>query len=360
MTETWNVDIPVLTNGVSDDISDIEENFDYLIHRFGYLVDKDEADQGAAGSGDSLKDLVDAIGSTKTATIYFPHHMKDGNTTTYTLSTAITISSNITLRFQNGARIQPDAGITLTIYSPANIQAASNQQIFSGDGSVAFSSTGKAFDGWFLTLEKFQESDAGHFIIANDWSISTTVDFDKNNSIIEFDGDATVTTTVDTVNGITISGNNCSVYYPRLTGPGTFHQDGTGGDLIKVEGDDCKIINGVFTNPPGSAISLNSSDRSKVTGNTIIGGPTSFTASEHYGIVSTDCDYLEITGNVIKDSVSGGRVCQGINPASGSSFFIISENHILGCWDEAIYASSGEGNIIDANYILDPGQRLVG
>jgi hypothetical protein len=41
------------------------------------------------------------------------------------------------------------AGITLTIYSPTNITATLNQQIFSGAGSVAFSTAGEASIRWY-------------------------------------------------------------------------------------------------------------------------------------------------------------------------------------------------------------------
>ena len=118
MTETWNPGIPIITNQVSADILDIEENFDYLMAGHGYWVDSSEADQGQAGSGNSVKDLVDAIGSTKNAIIFFKHHAADGNTTTYTVTTAETIPSNITVVVQPGVRI--DGAGTLTINSPFN------------------------------------------------------------------------------------------------------------------------------------------------------------------------------------------------------------------------------------------------
>ena len=35
-----------------------------------YICDPDEVDQGVAGSGNSLKDLIDDIGTSKSATIY--------------------------------------------------------------------------------------------------------------------------------------------------------------------------------------------------------------------------------------------------------------------------------------------------
>jgi len=140
MTETWNPGIPLITNQVAADILDIEENFDYLMAMGGYWVDYSEADQGAAGSGNSIKDLVDAIGTTKKATLFLKHNAADGDTTTYALGTSETITSNITLDVQDGAIIAIANGVTLTIQG--NIKAG-NYQIFSltGTGTIDVSNS---------------------------------------------------------------------------------------------------------------------------------------------------------------------------------------------------------------------------
>ena len=151
MTETWNPGIPLITNQVAADILDIEENFDYLMAMGGYWVDYSEADQGAAGSGNSVKDLVDAIGTTKKATLLFKHNAADGDTTAYTFSTTESIPSNFILAIQNGSIITIPTGITLTIDSPENIIASPRQQIFSlaGTGAVTFTKSGVVYPEWF-------------------------------------------------------------------------------------------------------------------------------------------------------------------------------------------------------------------
>ena len=82
-----------------------------------YFVDSTEADQGVAtATGDrTIKDHVDAIGATKKATLYLLHDF-DADETDYTLTTNITISSNITLERESGAVI--DGAGTLTINGP--------------------------------------------------------------------------------------------------------------------------------------------------------------------------------------------------------------------------------------------------
>jgi len=136
MTETWNTNKPLVTNVVSEDIADINENLTYLMARNGYLVDNTESDQGAAGSGGSVKDYVDAIGTTKKATLFFPHLAIDGNTTVYTFSTDETIPSNINIVIQNGALLTDDASnATLTING--NVEAGIYQIFDWGTGSGA-------------------------------------------------------------------------------------------------------------------------------------------------------------------------------------------------------------------------------
>jgi len=152
MTETWNVNKPLITNVVSEDLSDINENFTYLMARNGYVVDSTEADQGSAGGGNSVKDLVDAIGATKKATLFFPHLAIDGDTTTYVFGTSETIPSNIHIDIQPGAIIQPAEGVTLTVHGPENIIAPPRQQIISTANNsidpLAFTDTGTVFPGW--------------------------------------------------------------------------------------------------------------------------------------------------------------------------------------------------------------------
>jgi len=149
MTETWNASNPQLTNQVSADIPDIQENFSYLMAMHGYWVDSSEANQGIAGSGNSVKDLVDSIGTSKKATLVLKHNAADGNTTTYTFGTSETIPSNIELVVQHGARIAISTGVTLTINGPFT---AGRYQVFSlsGTGVATFGTSVKeGFPEWW-------------------------------------------------------------------------------------------------------------------------------------------------------------------------------------------------------------------
>lgn len=80
-----------------------------------YIADASAADQGATGDGKTIKAYVDAIGTSKKATIVLKHSSA-GNTTTHTLTTNETIPSNIILEIENGAIL--DGAGTLTINGP--------------------------------------------------------------------------------------------------------------------------------------------------------------------------------------------------------------------------------------------------
>jgi hypothetical protein len=66
-----------------------------------------------------------------------------------TVSADLTLGSNINLMIINGAQISIASTKTLTIYSPANITASANQQIFTGDGTAAFTAGGEVYPEWW-------------------------------------------------------------------------------------------------------------------------------------------------------------------------------------------------------------------
>ena len=70
---------------------------------------------------------------------------------TWTISDNLDISSytDIQIIVAPGAVFNVATGKTLTIYSPANISASPNQQIFSGSGTVSFSAGGSVHPEWW-------------------------------------------------------------------------------------------------------------------------------------------------------------------------------------------------------------------
>lgn len=102
--------------------------------------DPSATDQGAVDATyDSVKDLIDAIGSTEKATLVFRHNGAT-STTTYVFLTSETITSNITVIMEPGAVISVATGVIVTIqgaFSALPVQCFS----LTGTGKVVFGTT---------------------------------------------------------------------------------------------------------------------------------------------------------------------------------------------------------------------------
>jgi hypothetical protein len=117
-----------------------------------YYPNPAAANQGITGNLDTIKYYADQIGTDK-ATIVLRHN-SGAATTEYTIGSDLDLSSSSGIQFEieRGAILSIDSGITLTIYSPANIIAAPNQQIFDCDSDgVLFSSLQKCrvYSNWW-------------------------------------------------------------------------------------------------------------------------------------------------------------------------------------------------------------------
>ena len=121
---------PIVATGTPQALNPLYDNY--------YLPDYLAADQGLTVASNTIKYYVDLIGATNKATIYLRHNSGGANTD-YTFSNNETIPSNITLKFENGARLLVATGVTVTINGGLGVGL---DQIFSciGTGSVVLSS----------------------------------------------------------------------------------------------------------------------------------------------------------------------------------------------------------------------------
>ncbi|MGP8324065.1 MAG: hypothetical protein ACT6FG_08775, partial [Methanosarcinaceae archaeon] len=108
------------------------------------VPDSTETDQGAVGSGKSVKDLIDSIGS-DSGTLRFRHD-SGGASTSYVFSTSEVIPSNIAVVIEQGAVLTIGSGITVTINGSFN---ADLYQVFSGDGFVLLKNTKEVYIEWY-------------------------------------------------------------------------------------------------------------------------------------------------------------------------------------------------------------------
>lgn len=112
-----------------------------------YYADPNEANQGVAGSGYSIKDIVDSLAGA-TATLYLAHS-SGSSTTPYVFGTDETIPETLSIIVEPGASIAPASGVTVTIGTPDQISANSSQRIFTGDGTIAFTTNGTMRSSWW-------------------------------------------------------------------------------------------------------------------------------------------------------------------------------------------------------------------
>lgn len=139
-----------------------------------YVIDASQADQGAASTNANTYTVFDAaaaIGTTKNATLYFPHNPVAGNQTLFTFDTSLDLTSypNLSLKMDQGAQFDRTTGDeVLTIYSPENLSIGDSQEITSVN-MLAFANSGTVYaDWWGAKADGSTES-----IDAINWALSS-------------------------------------------------------------------------------------------------------------------------------------------------------------------------------------------
>lgn len=206
-----------------------------------YLVDASEIDQGAAGEGKSVKDYVDAIGTSKSATLLFTHN-GTGNTTTYTFSTNETIPSNIKVIIENGAILDGSSTLTINKFSdPGPIQCfGSSITISFGSGAVKELSPewwgidGTADETEIMKAYTSLPTDGGLILLQNKvYVLTTAIQILKNDVTIKGQGHSTyLEQTGAGENVIEIGDASTPIYRWTLQDFGVAGRSGTGDGLF--------------------------------------------------------------------------------------------------------------------------------
>jgi hypothetical protein len=287
-----------------------------------FIADPSEADQGATGGGDTIKALVDSIGA-ETAIIKL-RHSGGGSTTSYVLSTNETIPANIFLDPDPGAIIVPDAGVTLTVYSPQHIIASPRQVIVDPSNNstnpLVFTTGGKVYPEWFDV-----DGTSDHVQVE-----AACTSLPSTGGRIELWGPAY------SFAGVVTPKNYTEIYISRVTtithanstATNTFDVSSTTGVKIYGEG----IIDGNNTNQSGTDIDLNC----------IIYGDTS--------VID-----LHISGLEIKDAWSSGIRLKDANDIHIENCYFHGNAYYTGRGDDTVSCPGGAVspaaiNIREASY----------
>jgi len=353
----------------------------WILRTSEIYIDPTCADQGAAtATADrSIKDFVDSIGASRYATLILSH-TGSGDTTTYTLTTSVTIPSNITLEIENGAVINIASSKTLTINGSFS---AGLYQVFSGDGSVAGLKESNII--WFGAVSDSGTTNnrpaikaAFASVVAGGKVIIPYMEgyykYDNDNGLVDAVAitqavtvqlDGTIKSTSSTngadppyIFNVTGDGFNL-IGTGTLQGPGTFVVDELTYDnipgLIKMAANKA-IINGVtFVDPPECAIYIPNKSNIGITHCKFIGGPLFADAPnpQHYYIVAYGGDCHIITDNKFYASATGGSTRQAICYGSSvhATNLTITNNQFLNIHEHATYLTKMSDSIVSNNIV---------
>jgi len=149
-TNTWDFDSKQSENVPTPTSGDSVANKSYVDAKVAaaasptkLYVDSTESDQGAAGAGRSVKDLIDGLSAGEIAVLVFQNN--NGSGTTYTFTTGEVIPENVFIEVLAGAVLDG----TVTLESPGHIIAAPSQQVFTDTSAVTFNAGGAITFQWF-------------------------------------------------------------------------------------------------------------------------------------------------------------------------------------------------------------------
>lgn len=149
---------------------------------------------GTAYTKATIDTALTAIGTVNKTTLL----LRPGNWT-ITANADYSTYKNVTFKTPNGAYFTLTALMTLTLPSPENIEAAPNQQIFAGTGTVAFSRGGTVYPEWWGAI-------ADDSTACTD-AINAALESQATGGIVQLqEGTYRITTVTMNNNGMTLQG----------------------------------------------------------------------------------------------------------------------------------------------------------
>lgn len=331
------------------------------------------ADQGLTGTR-TLKGLATSIGSSKQATIVLSH-TSSGNTTTYSMSQSVTLTSNITLKIEKGAVLSIAAGKILTINGTLD---AGEYQIFSGAGTISLSGSVKAvYPEWFgLSTSasgvnnitylnsaisavaaggKIRFASGVTYPCEGQWTISKAVTVEGYGTELTWDAVADAATN----QGIVVTASNAHVYGLKVTG---VQADSFVATQVGIH------VMGTDNHATGAAPTYISNNKVKdceatgwAAGGIVIENADSFVVADNYihdgllyGVATFSAKYGTVSHNIVDNIDLGGlKYCYGFvatyrsftgydtTSAPASSNIIFSDNVVMNIDDWEAYDTHG-------------------
>lgn len=336
---------------------------------YGFFADPSESDHGSAGTGASLYDILTALGTSKRATIFFPHSGV-GNTTTYTVSTTFDASAytNVIFSFENGAILAVATAKTLTLPSPGNIQAQPNQQIISGAGTVAFGTGGIVYPEWWgidgtadqtqinAALNSLPSGNGLCQLLRKSYGISATITIPSNATLRGMGPKhSIIVPAASSFNAITFTASGSDMVIENLGVTGT---DPVADNTERaIYGDTITdiVIQNCFFEKQNTTIQLATATRSKIINNEFFDTAEGATAAEGTAVLLT----LTSTHCLVENNTFKAIHRHAIYLSSGTRYTVVRGNTIDTCREGAIqqYALAAQNacihNVIEGNTIKD-------
>lgn len=373
----------------------------YLVAGNYYYPDYSEADQGVVGGGQTVTDILNEVGATEKATIYFSHN-SGGNTTTYTFTTNTTITDNFNIIIEEGV-ILDGAGI-LTISGSFD---AGVYQVFGSSISVNFGSLvheilvewmgdidGTADDVQINAAITAASNNQIVKCFAPTYTCSSSIEMNK--SMVLSIGYTTITSTADPVINIvsdtTITGidfthskiqnttdldaciiqalggtNRSNIIIERLylkaAGADWSIGDRSDGDAIQIgqfadkelyEHDNILIQECYITNSKEN-IMLWYTKNSRIINNTFYSDHKCWAQINLWGGSG-----ILIDGNTFVDTGDSSNAIEAGGGVPRTEKTIISNNTFIGSWEYEVIVLAGQNYLVDGNFIYSDGcSRLI-
>jgi hypothetical protein len=202
-------------------------------------------------------------------------------------------------------------------------------------------------------------ADASFYSINTTGGLSTAIEINKRMEVV-FQGDVKSNFGTQqanppyifnvTADNVTFTGGS-----GKIIGNGTIDDTNSGNQntfpgLIRVTGDNFTMTGCIIDNPPKVGVLLYACTGAKILGNTLTGGPTSYSDTAHFAIYSYLGSEHNVSDNLFTPNADGGMYVNTIF-FNGTNDSIIDANVCVHPYEKLAYIV-GNHNLITNNYVV--------
>ena len=333
-----------------------------------YYPDYTNTDQGIAGNGSSVFDIITAVGSSTNATMYFAHNSGSA-TTTYTFTTNEIVTDNFNIIIEKGAIL--DGAGTLTVNESFNMGL---YRVFGP--SITVVGLAFAHPEWWYSTGSYHTA-INSAILANEdvelsnkiYTITSPITPITNSNFYGIGPASIITNTTAASDVIQINGtvgtplHNVKIHDLKITSTADVGSNGINADYsnnlqvynchfdtmdkgVDLDDSNNAVIKNNYMTDVKTGVDLADSDYCKTVNNHIVDGHSTWPGVGS-GIVYTTCENGVIDGNTVYN-VGGDGIVLNAN----SLDCVVSNNNISTCGRYGMIVDDGStGSRITGNKI---------